>query len=284
MQCNGITCTVFESEQDRHARSQGGSLDLHEGSGQTLIKECGLFDEFMAIARPEGEVLKIYQPDGNLLLDEGSNVGERRPDSFKGRPEVDRIQLREIFIESLQPGTIKWDHKLKSVKTSSSGTGMTYDLHFHDQVESGFDFVVGADGAWSKVRSLLTDTRPHFSGIAGLDVKLSSIDTIDSHLSKRVGLGMCLTLGSNITVLSQRNGDGCVRSYGFMRGLGEDWPSTCGIDWTQPEKAKAEFIAKYYDGFNKDSKNLILKADNDSVAPRPLYMLPVGHVWPHRDG
>ena len=238
----------------------------------------------MAVARTEGEVLKIYQPDGTLLVDEGSDVGERRPDSFKGRPEVDRTQLRDIFIDSLQPEAIKWGSKLRAVKTSSSGTAPTYDLHFDDHVEPGFDLVVGADGAWSKVRNLLTDTRPYYSGISGVDVKLSSIDTADQDLSKRVGLGMCLTLGSNVTVLSQRNGDGCVRSYGFMRGLSEDWPSNCGIDWTQPEVAKTEFVAKYYDGFNEDSKNLILKADNDSVAPRPMYMLPIGHRWGHRDG
>ena len=69
-----------------------------------------------------------------------------------------------------------------------------------------------------------------------------------------------------------------------MRSLSENWPNTCGIDWAQPEKAKAEFVARYYDGFNDDSQNLILKADNDSVAPRPMYMLPIGHRWCHRDG
>ena len=156
----------------------------------------------MAVARTEGEVLKVYQPDGTLLIDEGSDIGERRPDSFNGRPEVDRIQLRDIFIDSLEPECIKWGYKLKSVKNCSSGISPTYDLHFEGHVERGFDLVVGADGAWSKVRGLLTDTRPHYSGISGIDVKLSSIDTVDSHLSRRVGLGMCLTLGSNVTVLS----------------------------------------------------------------------------------
>ncbi|KAI0423636.1 monooxygenase [Xylaria sp. FL1042] len=235
----------------------------------------------MAVARPEGEVLKIYEPNGNLLLDESAGHGERRPDSFNGRPEVDRVQLRDILIDSLSPGTIQWGRKLSAVKTAADGT---YNLHFADGItETGFSLVVGADGTWSRVRPLLSDTRPQFSGINGVDVKLSNIDLVDAKLSRRVGLGMCLTLGSNKTILSQRNGDGCVRSYGFMR-LPEDWAQTCGIDWSKPVEAKKQFVDLYYKDFDQDSRDLVLKADDDSIIPRPVYMLPIGHKWPHRAG
>ncbi|KAI0814538.1 monooxygenase [Xylaria sp. FL0064] len=284
LQVNDIPCTVFELDEDRHNRSQGGSLDLHEGSAQVALRDAGLFDQFMAVARPEGEVLKIYEPDGNLLLDESTGHGERRPDSFNGRPEVDRVQLRDILINSLSPGTIQWGRKLIAVKTTADGLKPSYDLHFADgTVEAGFSLVVGADGTWSKVRPLLSDTRPQFSGINGVDVKLSNIDSVDAKLSKRVGHGMCLTLGSNKTILSQRNGDGCVRSYGFMR-LPEDWAQTCGIDWSKPAEAKKQFVDLYYTDFDQDSRDLILKADDGSIIPRPVYMLPIGHKWSHRAG
>ena len=282
LQASNIPCTVYEAELNRHARTQGGCLDLHEGSAQVALRECGLYDQFLAVSRTEGEVLKIYQPDGTLVLDEGSDYGERRPDSFNGRPEIDRVELRNMLIDSLESGSLKWNHKLTAVKTEASGARRQYDLHFQDHVETGFDLVVGADGAWSKVRHIVTDTRPVFSGISGVDVKYSDIDAADPALAKRVGNGMCLTLGSHTTVLSQRNGDGCVRSYGFMR-LPEDWHTTCGIDWTKPEEAKRQFVNRYYDGFNDDAKNLILDADND-VVPRPMYMLPIGHRWLHRAG
>ncbi|GKZ95734.1 hypothetical protein AnigIFM59636_009742 [Aspergillus niger] len=282
LQHNGIPCIVYEAEENRHARTQGGCLDIHEGSAQVALRECGLFEEFMAVARTEGEVLKIYQPDGALLLDEGSDYGEKRPDSFNGRPEVDRVKLRSMLIDSLEWGSLRWGHKLKKVTTEATGTRLQYDLHFQDHTETGFDLVVGADGAWSKVRHLLTDTRPIFSGISGVDFKYSAIDEADPALAQRVGKGMCLTLGSHTTVLSQRNGDGCVRTYGFMR-LPEDWHTTCGIDWTQPQQAKREFVDRYYEGFNDDSKNLMLDADDDLV-PRPMYMLPIGHKWQHRAG
>ncbi|KAI8946986.1 hypothetical protein F4801DRAFT_592949 [Xylaria longipes] len=284
LQVNAIPCNVFELDKDRRSRSQGGSLDLHEGSAQVALREAGLFDQFMAVARPEGEVLKIYEPNGNLLLDESTGQGERRPDSFNGRPEVDRVQLRDMLIDSLSPGTIQWSRKLSAIKTTANGLDSAYDLHFADgTTETAFSLVVGADGTWSRVRPLLSDTAPQFSGINGVDVKLSNIDAVDATLSKRVGLGMCLTLGSNTTILSQRNGDGSVRSYGFMR-LAEDWAQTCGIDWSRPAEAKNQFLGLYYKDFDQDSRNLILKADNDSVTPRPMYMLPIGHTWPHRAG
>ncbi|PYI03215.1 FAD/NAD(P)-binding domain-containing protein [Aspergillus sclerotiicarbonarius CBS 121057] len=282
LQHNSIPCTVYEGEENRHARTQGGCLDLHEGSAQVALRECGLFDQFLAVARTEGEVLKIYQPDGTLLLDEGSDYGEKRPDSFHGRPEVDRVKLRNMLIDSLEWGSLRWGHKLQKVTTEASGARLQYDLHFDDHVETGIDLVVGADGAWSRVRHLLTDTRPLFSGITGVDVKYSAIDQADPALAQRVGRGMCLTLGSHTTVLSQRNGDGCVRSYGFMR-LPEDWHTTCGIDWAQSQQAKREFVDRYYDGFNEGAKSLILDADDD-IVPRPMYMLPIGHKWQHRAG
>lgn len=75
-------------------------------------------------------------------------------------------------------------------------------------------------------------------------------------------------------MLSQRNGDGSVKSYGFFRGT-EDWHKTCGINWSNVPEAKKDFVRKYYDGFNDDAKNLMLMADGDEFLPRPMWMLPV---------
>ncbi|KAF7947887.1 hypothetical protein EAE96_008964 [Botrytis aclada] len=281
VQYNGIPCTIFELDSDRNARSRGGSLDIHEGSAQIALREAGLYEKFLAVARPEGEVLKIYDPSGNLILDESKGVGESRPDSFKGRPEVDRVQLRSMLLDSLEPGSIKWGHKLQRVETSANATSLTYDLHFQNSVERGFDLVVGADGAWSKVRHTISNTRPQFAGITGVEAKILNIDQKDPALAKRVGLGMCLTLGNHQTVLSQRNGDGSVQTYGFFRRP-EDWQETCGIDWSAPGVGQ-KFVDKYYEDWNQDAKDLIIKSDEEAI-PRPMYMLPIGHKWLHRAG
>ncbi|KXS22148.1 hypothetical protein M427DRAFT_26787 [Gonapodya prolifera JEL478] len=47
--------TVIERDVDRYHRPQGGSLDLHNESGQAALRAAGLHAEFMKLARPEGE-------------------------------------------------------------------------------------------------------------------------------------------------------------------------------------------------------------------------------------
>ena len=83
LQYNSILCTVFEREQNRNARTQGGSLDLHEGSAQLALREAGMLDEFLKVARPEGSVLKLCTPQGKVLLDENEKFGVERPEEMK---------------------------------------------------------------------------------------------------------------------------------------------------------------------------------------------------------
>jgi len=57
---------VYEREPSRGARGQGGMLDIH--SGQRALREAGLIDRFYAIARGEGQDMRLLTPDGTLLL------------------------------------------------------------------------------------------------------------------------------------------------------------------------------------------------------------------------
>ncbi|MEU4745229.1 FAD-dependent monooxygenase, partial [Actinosynnema sp. NPDC023658] len=40
----GIEAAVFELEADRHVRTQGGMLDIHEDSGQVALHAAGLHE------------------------------------------------------------------------------------------------------------------------------------------------------------------------------------------------------------------------------------------------
>jgi len=224
-------------------------------------------------------VLKIIEPSGRVLLDENENFGVGRPAEMKGRPEIDRVLLRGILLDSIDAASIQWGRKLLRVEAAADDT---YDLHFAEGVDTGFDLVVGADGAWSKVRQLVSETIPFYSGVTGLDVKVSDADNRNPALAKRVGGGMCLTLGENKGILAQRNGDGSIRVYAFLR-VPETWSKDCDIDWTQSEPAKKELIDGYFEDWDQGAKDLILKSDPD-VIPRPMYMLPVGFKWTPRSG
>ncbi|KAK6952759.1 hypothetical protein Daesc_005053 [Daldinia eschscholtzii] len=275
LQRASIKCSVFEKDVDRHVKNRGGCLDLHADSGQLALKEAGLLEEFKRLARPEGETLRIFSPDGTVLMDE-SRGEPGRPGEFADRPEIDRAQLRDLILDSLEPGTVHFNSKLLKINTQENSK---LTLVFADGREvTDFDLVVGADGAWSKVRPSISDTEPFYSGIAGLDCRISDVDAKHPELSAHVGQGMCLNLGSNKGLMCQRNGDGTVQLYAFAR-VPVDWFSTSGIDPTLPD-ARRKVVDALFPEYSDLQKSLVLDSDPDTVG-RLLYMLPVGYQWPH---
>lgn len=70
------------------------------------------------------------------------------------RPEIDRRDLRVLLLESFPDEFIKWGVKVDRVQKGDDGR---MAVHFSDGTsETGFRLVVGADGAWSKARSLVS--------------------------------------------------------------------------------------------------------------------------------
>jgi len=280
LQRNAIPTTVFELDKDRHARTQGGSLDLHEGSAQRALKEAGLYEDFLKHARPEGETLRIYDPYDKALLDESKDASEGRPEEMHGRPEIDRVLLRNMLLDSLERDSVQWGHKL--IRVERHADDESHELIFDKHDTEKFDLVVGADGTWSRVRPLVTDAVPAFSGITGIDVHITNPEVRRPKLAERVGKGMCLTLGPDKGILCQRNGDGAIRVYALMRDAAS-WHKDCGIDWNDAEAAKSTFASRYFGNWSQTAKNLIVESDSD-VVPRPIYMLPIGLRWQHRPG
>jgi len=52
---NNIPCTVFEKEESREIRSQGGTLDLHPKAGQAALQQANLWKEYQQHVRYEGQ-------------------------------------------------------------------------------------------------------------------------------------------------------------------------------------------------------------------------------------
>ncbi|ONI76275.1 hypothetical protein ALI144C_37080 [Actinosynnema sp. ALI-1.44] len=68
--------------------------------------------------------------------------------------QIDRGQLRILLHQPLKPGTVHWGHELVHVAPLGGGV---HRLEFANGVSAEADLVIGADGAWSTVRPLLTD-------------------------------------------------------------------------------------------------------------------------------
>ncbi|MER7777003.1 FAD-dependent monooxygenase [Streptomyces sp. NPDC096191] len=262
---NGMDAVVYERESSRVARGQGGMLDIH--SGQRALREAGLIDQFHAIARGEGQDMRLLEPDGTLLLQE-----DTPDDAPLDRPEVDRAALRDLLLDSLPEGTVRWGH---AFRTADHGL-----LHFADGGCETYDLLVGADGAQSRVRSLLTDARPSHIGQNIVEVGIPDIDRTHPDLAAMVGRGNYWVLGDGLSLAAQRNGDGRVRIGLSFYNTGEDWFATSGIPFDDPPSARARLI-ELLPGWDARFTALIAACD-DTVVPRPITTLPVGLTWPSR--
>ncbi|MFD8911887.1 FAD-dependent oxidoreductase [Streptomyces sp. NPDC059575] len=260
---NGMDSVVYEREPSRAARGQGGMLDIH--SGQRALREAGLIDGFHAIARGEGQDMRLLQPDGTLLLQE-----DTPDDAPLARPEVDRADLRDLLLDSLPEGTVRWGHAV-----TSADNGL---LRFTDGGSAPYDLLVGADGARSRVRPLLTEARPAHIGQNVVEVGIPDIDRTHPDLAAMVGRGNYWVLGNGISLAAQRNGDGRVRIGVSFYNTGEDWFATSGIPFDDPAAARARLI-ELLPGWDSRFTALIAACD-DTVVPRSITMLPVGLTWP----
>lgn len=194
------------------------------------------------------------------------------------RPEIDRSKLREILAQSLPEGMIKWGHHLKKVE------GRT--LFFNHTTVDGFDLIVGADGAWSKVRKEIDPSLvPKFAGIAMHELEVTDAEKNAPELTKLVNRGSVFasTDGNRTTI--QQMGDGSLNIYCGYVTDNEDWakPENCGFDpYNLKETTQALLNTKYKD-WDPRLKQALELADG-RCAPRSLYMLPIGSKWEHKQG
>ncbi|EWC58421.1 L-fuco-beta-pyranose dehydrogenase [Actinokineospora spheciospongiae] len=264
---HGVDAVVYERESSRGARGQGGMLDIH--SGQRALREAGLFDGFLAIARGEGQDMRLFEPDGTLLLQE-----DTPDDAPLDRPEVDRADLRDLLLDSLPEGAVRWGHAF-----DSADNGV---LRFADGSRAAYDLLVGADGAQSRVRALLTDARPAHLGQNVVEVGIPDIDRTHPDLAAMVGRGNHWVLGDGKSLAAQRNGDGRVRIGLSFHNTGEDWFATSGIPFDDPPAARARLV-DLLAGWDPRFTALIAACD-DVVVPRSITALPVGLTWPSTPG
>ncbi|MFE0510999.1 FAD-dependent oxidoreductase [Streptomyces sp. NPDC058964] len=264
---NGMDSVVHERESSRGARGQGGMLDIH--SGQRALRDAGLIDQFHAIARGEGQDMRLLEPDGTLLLQEDTPEGAPLE-----RPEVDRTDLRNLLLDSLPEDVVRWGHAFESADNGQ--------LRFADGSSATYDLLVGADGANSRVRALLTDARPAHIGQNVVELCISDIDRTYPELAAMVGRGNYWVLGNGQSLAAQRNGDGRVRIGLSFYNTAEDWFATSGIPFDDPAAARARLIEKFT-GWDPRFTALIAASD-DTIVPRSITTLPVGLTWPSTPG
>ncbi|GAA3140287.1 FAD-dependent oxidoreductase [Nonomuraea roseoviolacea] len=273
LQRHGRQVTVFERETSAHARRQGGMLDLHVDTGQAALRAAGLFAEFGALARPEGQELRGLDPfTGELIFHEHPTDGPGNA------PEIDRGQLRGLFLESLAPGTVRWGRPAAGVTPTGDGTAR---LRFADGTTEEFDLVVGADGAWSRIRPALSDARPAYLGDTIVETRLDDADTRHPASARLIGNGTMVAKSGRTMLSAQRNSGGHIRVYAMLE-VPRDWHVAAGVDLDDDAAVRRHLLA-VFDGWHDSLLDLIRDSDG-GFANRPLHVLPVGHTWDHVPG
>ena len=265
-----IPVTIFEGESSMSVREQGGTLDLHTSTGLKALREAGLYEEYAQYARYDGEALNLA--DKNLVS--VIRVGGSTEASSRGRPEIDRARLRQILVNSLPEGTIRWNCRLRSVDAHD------LSLHFDHGVETGFDLLIGADGAWSKVRPVLTDVEPYFVGLGGYDLFVHDAEKNHPELHKLVNRGSLYAYSDCKGLTAQQRGDGTIIVYASGKRE-EDWKETCGYDLHNASEIKKAIREEFKD-WAEPLVKLTQVADDNDFAARSLYVLPPGQRWKHR--
>ena len=264
-----VDVTLYELDASATSRpDQGGTLDLHTDTGLAALRKCGLWDTFCKYARYDGEELIMADKNATELVHlRGGNMG---------RPEIDRQKLKEILLESLPEGSVSWGRHLREVTEE----GM---LRFdgREGVEGPFDLIVGADGAWSKVRARLHGLKPVYSGVSGYEMDIMEPAKTCPHVDKMVGRGSFFGSSDRKLLNAQRmaNGSLKVRSwYSCSEGEAKETLEKLG------KKGTLEKILQRYEGWAPEMIEFLKQADLESLHQWTLFELPVKSKWEHKNG
>lgn len=288
---HNIPFTIYELRPrptEAELAEPSGMLDLHEESGLAAIRACGLYEQFLPLTGDCEESMIIADKHGNILHTDQGEAAER--------PEISRHNIIKLFLSKIPENSIKYGTKLLSAERDSTTGEVTLTLSSTSDagtaVSETYDLVIGADGAWSKIRPILSDAKPQSSGLQYLTLIIRDITKRYPHLASMVGKGSFLALGNKHGLDSHRAAQGSAQIYLMTNSLGGDEGAMIeSLSKLSAPELKAHFLSdeNSYGDFDPALKELIVAAfdEHESQTPiqiKPLSMLPIGHRWEAKPG
>ncbi|MGF3199885.1 FAD-dependent oxidoreductase [Streptomyces diastaticus] len=264
---HGVGCTVLDRDADRDARSQGGMLDLHEDTAQAALREAGLYEGFRRLVQPGGEATRV--------LDRHATV-HHADDAEGGRPEVHRAALRDLLLDALPAGTVRWGAQVTAATPLGGGR---HEVRLADGTTLTTDLLVGADGAWSRVRPLVSDAAPAYTGVSFVEADLTDADRRHPRAAALVGSGLLFALDQGKGLLAHCEPGARLHTYVALRCPAELLDSLGLAD----RAAARRRVLAHFDGWDEGLRSLLADGDGPLVA-RPVHALPVGHRWERAPG
>lgn len=261
---HNIPVTVYEADPSAATRTQGGLLDIHPYNGQAALEAAGLIEEFRRLVLPGRESYRVLDREGTVLLD--------LPDDGTGeRPEVSRSELRQMLLDSLRDGVVEWGRKVSGVQALGGGH---HEVRFTDGAAVVTNVLVGADGAWSRVRPLLSNATPRYIGFTSVETFLLDSDNRHRETAEAVGAGSLFALAPGKGFLAHRERGGTLHTYVQLRQP-LDWFADTDVHDGGSVSAR---VAAEFNGWAPALTALITDSDTAPVT-HPLHALPVGHRW-----
>ena len=226
---NGVEVEIYET--DAAAVHRGGTLRLHEESGHAALRAAGVLGHLPAIALESGPARVVDQHGAELPADETG-------------PVVDRSDLRDLLLASLPEDTVHWGERV--VETKPGG-----EIVLTKGRVRPTEALVGADGAGSVVRHLVSDAVPAYSGFSWAEARIGH----------PAPAGVTVTAGDDRVLLARRQANGTLRVYALVKA---------------PSGGLArKSVLRQFTGWHPDLKALLA----GDLTVHPIQVLPAAHRW-----
>ncbi len=259
LQQAGVTVTVYERDKDAQARIWGGTLDLHESSGQKALARAGLLDHYFARAIPMGRIVTDEQ--GTVLFSRGPATDS---------PEINRNELRTLLLHSLAEGTVVWDRKFTELAVHDG----KWQLQFADGQRATADLVIGANGGMSAVRQYITDAAVKYTGTVFIQGEVADPQRVcPAFYQLCQGNILMASHKGNLFVANPKNND--LLTYNVILGESEAWVNE-HLNFQDGDRI-VPFLADRFADWNAVYKQLFQATDRFRALP--IRKLPLTTPW-----
>lgn len=231
LQQAGVEVTVYERDKDPEARIWGGTLDLHQHSGQKAMEKAGLLESYFAVAKPLGRTLADEQ--ANIVF----TVAPQHD-----TPEINRNDLRKILLNSLTSGTVVWDSKFTTLEAHDG----KWLLHFGNGNAAAADLVIGANGGMSGARKYITEAAAEYTGTFIIQGEVLQPEANCPEFYRLCGNNIFMTSSKGVNLVANPDNNGAL-TYNITFRKPEAWTHENGLDFQDPESI-ADFLSEMFAG------------------------------------
>jgi 2-polyprenyl-6-methoxyphenol hydroxylase-like FAD-dependent oxidoreductase len=142
---------------------------------------------------------------------------------------------------------------------------------------SGFRLVVGADGTWSKIRHLVTDAKPQYSGNLFITTEIFPTNPFYPRMQELCSIGAMIVMGNGVHMFNARQGDGHYRVDVGIPGP-EDFAGSGLVDLSDWEAAKSYLLQEGLFGPYAPEMQQIIRQSEGPFRPWIMYYFPTDRL------